>query len=185
MRRALMRAALLLMFAALAGCPGSASELADRKPNGPFYGAMTLVGYATLEEMARESDLIILAERIGQGPEKVHEHLDYTVTEVRVARVLKGNPALVGRTVNIVEFSFMSMSRYDKVNRYVLFLHPHNGRIAENGWWIRGVYQGKFKLDRRGRLFYDAHKYGGIKSFQDELKGLTVPELEELLKRAR
>jgi len=166
--------ALLLVF--LAGCSISGSGVEGSKE--PFYGGMSVHVFDTFQDLEEESTLIILAEKTGNSMNKEVEFLNFTITEVKVAKVLKGDPSLLGKTVNILEYAPVSMTTFDKEKRYVLFLYPHNGKIVENGYWITGVYQGKFKLDKNDKLLYDAHKYGGVITFQDELTGHTVLKLE-------
>lgn len=171
---------LLILFT---GCSIPIGDDENKGMQEPFYGGLTLIGYNTLQDMEKNSPLIVQVERTGNSMKKFHDHMNYTITEVKVTKVLKGEKELLNKAINIIEFDSMSMTNFDKEKNYVLFLYPHNGKIATNGYWIRGVYQGKFKLDKNNKLFYDANKYGGMMTFQNELSGLSVSDLEILLNK--
>ena len=180
-KRTVFLAVSALLLFSLAGC--SLAENGGEGSKEPYYGAMSVHVFETFLDLEEDSALIILAEKTGNSMIREQDILRFVITEVKVAKVLKGDPSLFGQTVNILEYAPMSMTTHDKEKRYVLFLYPHDGKIVDNGYWITGVYQGKFKLDQNGKLLYDAHQYGGVITFQDQLTGLAVSELESRLGR--
>jgi hypothetical protein len=180
-KRTVFLAVSALLLFSLAGC--SLAENGNEGSKEPYYGAMSVHVFETFRDLEEDSALIILAEKTGNSMIREQDILRFVITEVKVAKVLKGDPSLFGQTVNILEYAPMSMTTHDKEKRYVLFLYPHDGKIVDNGYWITGVYQGKFKLDQNGKLLYDAHQYGGVITFQDQLTGLAVSELESRLGR--
>lgn len=169
----------VLMLSITIGCSSQANIGPDHEHrSGPSYDHLTVATYSTFDEMANSSPLIVEVFKTGKSSKKTHEQINYTITEVKVRQVIHGDQTLQNQAINIVELDEINMTEYDKAKKYVLFLYPHNGKIASNAYWVRGLYQGKFKLDASDKLVYDAHNYGGAITFQANIAGITVEQLK-------
>lgn len=119
----------------------------------PGYSAM-YVGYDTLDELERASDLIAVVSVAGKGKGVVDSETDilYTHTPLKVERVFQGN-VLPGETIEYVELGgyqrrpsglyYIGLEGYVPIRKnscYLLFLDE-----SIDGTYIsKGVYQGKF-----------------------------------------
>lgn len=117
------------------------------------YSAM-YIGYDTLEELERASDLIVVVTVAGKGKSVVDPEMDilYTHTPLIVERVFQGNIS-PGETIEYVELGgyqrrpsglyYIGLEGYvpiRKNSRYLLFLD----KSIDGTYISKGVYQGKF-----------------------------------------
>lgn len=139
---------------------------------GPSYGSLDLGSIKTLDELIYHTGTIIEARKTGKVEESMDQGIEITFTELEVLNVLYGDPSLQKQKIRIFDLKSLSIS-LDKEDHYFLFLHPKTGRLGDDVYSIAGVYQGKFKVVNK-KLLYDADKFGGRKTFQDELTNLSI-----------
>ncbi|MGM0885074.1 MAG: hypothetical protein ACQEXQ_29035 [Bacillota bacterium] len=68
-------------------------------------------------------------------------------------------------------------------DKFVLFLHKYEGPVtSEEAFVISGFYQGKFRIDDKGKINYDAAKNNGEVTFQDEVNNKSLVEFKTSIK---
>lgn len=70
-----------------------------------------------------------------------------------VNNVKAGDSSLKGTHVKVLELGFISMTIIDpKQKNYLLFLKKYEGPVSNDAYVISGVYQGKLKIDKAGKI---------------------------------
>lgn len=142
----------------------------------PLYGTLEIGVVSTLDQLISDSGLIVEVRKTGKVEEIVDQNVELTLTEVKVNHVILGDASLSDHNIRILDLKSLSMGLHDKESHYLLFLHPKTGRLGDDIYSVVGVYQGKFKINKKNQLYYDADQYGGIKTFQDDISKLSLAE---------
>lgn len=173
MRKTIIYLTVVVVIILGAGCSATADNKQLRIDS--IYGGLDVKEIASLNSLIKQSGSILEVVKTGNVEEVVDQHVELTLTEVNVKRVLYGDVGLKDQTIRILDLKSISMGVYDKEDRYILFLNPKTGRLGNDLYSITGVYQGKFKVVK-DQLVYDADSHGGVKKFQNELSGLSIDE---------
>ncbi|WP_054027512.1 hypothetical protein [Bacillus sp. FJAT-28004] len=138
--------------------------------------------YSTLEEITDDSELVVEVTMTGefeQIPE--YEGANFKLTDAEVNEVIKGDESYNGSNIKIFEFAASNIKK--KNDKFVLFLHKYEGPVtSEEAFVISGLYQGKFRIDDKGKINYDAAKNNGEVTFQDELSNKNLVEFKTSIK---
>lgn len=145
------------------------------------YDSLSVTGYNSLEEIYERSEIVAEVELTGESKEVIDQSVSFTLSEVLIKDVLVGDADIINENINILELTQINMAKYEDGKNFILFLHPYNGDTFENSYFISGVYQGKFKLDRKNNLIYDAGQYGGHLTFQRDLNELSIGDFKNKL----
>ncbi len=158
------------------------------------YAAATFPKYyQSLEEIARDAELVVLGEARSNGtPFKYHDDLLYTSTPVRVLSVLKGQDGPVPSDLQVVEeggvweakdIQWWGTPRVGPGKRYLLFLQkPSMTDPPPNTYILVGAYMGKFEVSAGGQLRY-VGPAGEAKGLQEDASTTKLDDLEKRLQR--
>ena len=142
------------------------------------YEGLMVREIATFEELLDHSPLVVEVMKTGRKKDLTIQHAELTLSEVKIKQVLRGDSSLKNKMIQIIQLREINLNDHERGNRFVLFLTPHRGNITENGYFVTGVYQGKFEIDANNKLVYRADQHQGIKTFQDNVAQLTVTDLK-------
>lgn len=107
---------------------------------------------------------------------------NFTLTDAEVKERIKGNESYYGRVIKILELTASNLNITKKRDRFVLFLHKYEGPVtSEETFVISGVYQGKFRIDEKEKIKYDAAENNGVVTFQEELNNKSLWEFKTKL----
>ena len=137
---------------------------------------------SNLNKLENESDLIIKANMTS----RVQELEEYTLSEVKIIEVYKGDPSLVGEKIKIYEpaifiyyhqqYSSTDFYNLMDVNReYILFLKPLNypkelniKKEQTNSYFLSSTTYGKYDINSNNQIpvitDYEKVKYRDVKS---------------------
>lgn len=140
------------------------------------------VMYSTLEEITNDSELVVEVTMTGEF-EKIPEYggSNFKLTDVEVKEVIKGDESYNGHMIKIFEFAASNMTK--KNDKFVLFLCKYEGPVtSEEAFVITGFYQGKFRIDDKGKINYEATENNGEVTFQDGLNNKSLVEFKASIK---
>jgi len=127
-------------------------------------------------DLKDKSDVIVEVN-VGKTASKSleYKHVVFTITNVEVQKTFKGDQH-ANDSINILELGgFYDNKEYVYGNNHVLqpgekvilFLERYQGLVTNDAYVIKGVFQGKFKLDgSKGKLEKNNEKFGELQNVQ-------------------
>lgn len=117
------------------------------------------VVFNDVEHLQNESEVIVEVEVIETQSFFVNES-PFTLSKAKINHVYKGSPE--DTIINILEnggllerrnYIFENNPVFNVGEQAIVYLHKYRGPAAEDAYFIRGAYQGKFKLLDDSTLF--------------------------------
>lgn len=147
------------------------------------YSLMDLANiYPTLTELSSDSSLIAEINLTGKTEEVTYEGANFVINGAEVIDVVKGDPSLKGKDINILEVKSFSMNRTKKTDHFILFFQKYDGPVTSDAYVITGVYQGKYSIDENNFISYDADNYNGEVTFQRSINQMSIDEFKNKIK---
>lgn len=130
--------------------------------------------YKTVEQLKNDAPIIAEVKALDVKYTE-YSNVPFTLTDVKVERVFKGT---VGdqKQITILEtggikdnknFAFEGNEVFKKNEKAIVFLEKYEGPVAGNAYVIKGVYQGKFKINDSGQLEAPKHAMGELANVKE------------------
>ncbi|MGO4548175.1 hypothetical protein AB4Z29_25640 [Paenibacillus sp. 2TAB23] len=167
---------LIVIVTVLSGCSKT-----EEKPS-PDSSSDLAVIYSSLDALKADSEFIAEVKLTGVSkklPE--YEGARFSLTEVEVQDVIKGDERYSGQVISLI--GFVPLSTTKKSDRFVLFLHRYEGPVvSEEAYVVSGAFQGKFRIDDNANIHYDDHDYLETAAFYKELNGMSLGAFKSLIR---
>lgn len=163
----------------LQGCGQSQSESLNSDSPPHIENLLLVKQYESLKQITEDSDLVVTVKPTGKYEDLDVQKSKVRLSDLKVKRVLGGDPAFADKTIRVVELESMSIDKYGP-SEYVLFLTRYDGPVAtKQDFVLTGVYQGLFSIQNEKKLAYEPKKYKGIDLFQSEVASHDLDKLAQ------
>lgn len=121
-----------------------------------------------IQQLIKDSTLIIVGDVKGKKENVKENKVNYTVSEVKVQEILKGNILLSSDIVHIMQLDTKQDPAVMNGEKVLLFLEPYGDSKVENGFVCVGLCQGYYKLQGDKAIPSAVIPYSLKESIEDE-----------------